>query len=64
MLRQPLFLAYGVVLLGLVGLAEYRGWSLTFLPVTQLKDVPKTVRDNPGAYRSHYRYLPRYIGGK
>jgi hypothetical protein len=62
MMRQPLFLAYGTVLLGLLGMAEYRGWSL--LRVNQLKDVPKTVRDNPGAYRSHYRYLPRYIGGK
>ena len=61
-MRHPIFLAYGAMVLGLVGTAEYRGWSL--LRVNQLKDVPKTVRDNPGAYRSHYAYLPRYIGGK
>jgi len=29
-----------------------------------VKDVPKTVRDNPGAYRSHYAYYSRYTGGK
>jgi hypothetical protein len=61
-MRHPFFLPYGILILGLVSVAEYRGWSL--LRVNQLKDVPKTVRDNPGAYRSHYAYFPRYIGGK
>ncbi len=61
-MRHPLYLLYGVALLGLVGLAEYRGWSFT--SVNEVKNVPKTVRDNPGAYRSHYRYFPRYFGGK
>jgi hypothetical protein len=51
-----------VLLLGLVGTAEYRGWSLA--SVNEVKNVPRTVRDNPGAYRSHYAFLPRYIGGK
>ena len=27
-MRHPLFLLYGVLLLGLTGFAEYRGWSL------------------------------------
>ncbi len=61
-MRHPLYLLYGVALLGLVGRAEYRGWSFT--SVNEVKNVPKTVRDNPGAYRSHYRYFPRYFGGK
>jgi len=61
-MRHPFFLTYGTLLVGLVGLAEYRGWSL--LKVNEVKNVPKTVRDNPGAYRSHYAYFPRYIGGK
>ena len=61
-MSHPFYLAYGVLLLGLVGVAEYRGWSLN--SVNQVNNVPRTVRDNPGAYRSHYAFLPRYIGGK
>jgi len=61
-MSHPFYLAYGVLLLGLVGVAEYRGWSPA--SVIELKNVPRTVRDNPGAYRSHYAFLPRYIGGK
>jgi hypothetical protein len=61
-MSHPFYLAYGVLLLGLVGVAEYRGWSLN--SVNEVKNVPRTVRDNPGAYRSHYAFLPRYIGGK
>jgi hypothetical protein len=61
-LRNPLFTIYGMVLLLVTGMAEYRGWSLS--SVNQLKNVPKTVRDNPGAYRSHYGGYSRYIGGK
>jgi hypothetical protein len=59
-MSHPFYLAYGVLLL--VGVAEYRGWSPA--SVNQVKNVPRTVRDNPGAYRSHYAFLPRYIGGK
>ena len=61
-MSHPFYLAYGVLLLGLVGVAEYRGVSLN--SVNEVKNVPRTVRDNPGAYRSHYAFLPRYIGGK
>jgi hypothetical protein len=61
-MRHPFYLGYGLILLGLVSFAEYRGWS--FLSVNQVKDVPKSVRDNPGAYRSHYGFYPRYLGGK
>jgi hypothetical protein len=61
-MRNPLYMAYGVVLLGLLGAAEYTGWS--FQKVNEVKNVPKTVRDNPGAYRSHYGGYYRYFGGK
>ena len=43
--------------------AEYRGWSFC-TRVNEVKNVPKTVRDNPGAYRSHYGGYSRYVGGK
>jgi len=61
-LNNPLFLLYGVFLLGLTGVAEYRGWS--FSRISQQKVLPKSIRDNPGAYRSMYGGASRYIGGK
>lgn len=60
-MKHPIYLAYGAMLLGLVGWAEFRGWSLT--PVSEVKQVPRSVRDNPGAYRSHYGGY-RFFGGK
>jgi len=61
-MRHPIYLAYGALLLALTGGAEYRGWSL--LQVNEVKNVPKSVRDNPGAYRAHYAGYSRYFGGK
>jgi len=61
-MRNPFYLTYGILLLALVGLAEYRGWSLS--KINEVKNVPKSVRDNPGAYRAIYGGYPRYIGGK
>ena len=42
--------------------ALWRGWWIT--PVEKVVGVPKTVRDNPGSYRSHYSSYRRYYGGK
>jgi hypothetical protein len=61
MLSYPGYLIYSMLLLTGVGVAEYRGWSLSSV---NHQNVPKTVRDNPGAYRSHYGFYPRYVGGK
>jgi hypothetical protein len=57
-----LYLAYGVVVLGLLGWAEYRGWSM--LPTREERVGPRSVRDNPGAYRPIYVGTGRYTGGK
>lgn len=62
MLAFPKYALYSMMLLGGVGYAEYRGWS--WMRVNEVKNVPKSVRDNPGAYRSHYAHVPRYFGGK
>lgn len=62
MLRHPLFLFYGLGLLAISSFAGYRGWSL-FSP-TEVKGVPKSIRDNPGIYRSIYSNYSRYSGGK
>ncbi|HKW98078.1 MAG TPA: hypothetical protein VJN43_10110 [Bryobacteraceae bacterium] len=61
-MRFPIYAMYGMFLLALTGYAEYSGWSL--LRVNEVKNIPKTVRDNPGAYRSHYAGYSRYFGGK
>jgi hypothetical protein len=61
-LNAPLFVIYGVLLLGVTGVAEYQGWSWS--RINQQKVLPKSIRDNPGAYRSSYGGYSRYIGGK
>jgi hypothetical protein len=57
-----LYMAWGALVLSLFSAAQYRGWS--FLPVNQVKNVPKSIRDNPGAYRSIYQGSYHYFGGK
>ncbi len=56
------YVLYGVLVLGSVALAEYRGWSLD--KMSELKNIPKSVRDNPGSYRSIYSGYHHYTGGK
>ena len=59
---RTFFLLYGLAVLGGVSLAEYQGWSLN--RVDEVLNVPKSVRDNPGSYRSVYGYYHHYTGGK
>ena len=59
---KQLYMVYGLMVLGLFAASEYRGWSMT--SVNQVKNVPKSIRDNPGAYRSHYAFYHHYTGGK
>jgi hypothetical protein len=61
-LKAPLFVIYGAVLLGLTGVAEFKGWSWN--RINQQRVLPRSIRDNPGAYRSSYGGYSRYIGGK
>lgn len=56
------YLLYSAAVLGLLGMADYRGWSLT--RATRVDNVPRSIRDNPGAYRPVYGGIPRYPGGK
>ncbi len=48
-----LFLIYGILVLGLFGYADFRGLSLT--SYDEVKNVPRSIRNNPGAYRSMYQ---------
>jgi hypothetical protein len=57
-----LYLLYGLLVLGSMGVAQYRGLRLS--SVTETRAVPKSVRDNPGSYRPAYGGIRRYTGGK
>lgn len=53
---------FGLLVLGATGLADARGWLAT--RPTALQNVPRSIRDNPGAYRALYAGTPRTFGGK
>ena len=57
-----LYLLYGFMVLGGIATAQYRGMSLD--RINQIKNVPRSIRDNPGAYRSVYSSYHHYTGGK
>ena len=61
-MRHPLYLIYGLVVLGFMGAAQFLGWSIG--PLSQARSAPRSIRDNPGAYRSSYGGYSRYTGGK
>lgn len=64
MRAHPFYLLFGILLVATLGAAEWRGWSLT--RPREVKNVPRTVRDNPGSYRPAYIYTGsgRYMRGK
>ena len=57
-----IFTAWGSIVLVWLGVAQYRGWS--FSSSQQGKTNPKSVRANPGAYRSPYFIPGRTMRGK
>ena len=61
-MRHPIFTISGLALIGAASLAEFYGWA--FSNATHIRGVPKSVRDNPGVYRSIYSGYSRYSGGK
>ena len=62
MMKHPLFWLYGLTLLGGASWLEYQGYSWS--RVNEVRGVPKSIRDNPGIYRSIYTGYGRYSGGK
>jgi hypothetical protein len=63
-MRHPFYMLYGFLLLAWMGMAAYHGSPFLGARVNEVKNVPRTVRDNPGAYRSIYAGYPHYTGGK
>ena len=62
MFRAALFSILGLMVVGSATTADVRGW-LGARP-SLVRNVPRSIRDNPGAYRSLYAGMPRYFGGK
>jgi hypothetical protein len=62
MIIRPLYLLFGLLVLGAAGTADVQGWLAS--RTTPVRNVPQSIRDNPGAYRSLYAGSPRYTGGK
>ena len=50
------FAVFGMLVLGLLAYASYTGASFT--SYQEIRDVPKSIRDNPGVYRSVYARYP------
>ena len=61
-MRHPFYLLFGALVLGAFWVAEMRGYTL--LRPTRVSGVPRSVRENPGAYRSVYVGSSRYPRGK
>ena len=59
---RVLYILYGSAVLVGLSVAQYQGWSLA--RVNEVKNVPRSVRDNPGSYRSVYSSYHHYTGGK
>ena len=62
MRRHPFYLGFGLLVLAAIGIAEASGWAAT--RATEVRNVPRSVRDNPGAYRSPYVGGGRILRGK
>ncbi len=61
-MRHPLYMIYGICVIAIMSFAQFRG--IGFSSLNQSKNLPRSVRDNPGAFRPMYNGSPRYSGGK
>ena len=59
---RVLYGAFGLLVVGSAVAAEWRGWAPGRAARQQV--VPRSVRENPGAYRAVYRGPYRYLRGK
>lgn len=57
-----IYTVWVVAVVGLLGVAQYRGWTLS--SASESRNNPRSVRDNPGAYRSSYYVPGRTLRGK
>ena len=61
MIRAAFFLL-GLLVVSSALVADTRGWFATRAAL--VGNVPRSIRDNPAAYRAIYSGSPRLFGGK
>ncbi|GLC24830.1 hypothetical protein [Roseisolibacter agri] len=61
-MRTPLYAIFGLLVLAGAAWADLRGW--TPIRAGEARVGPRSVRENPGAYRTVYRSSTRYRLGK
>jgi hypothetical protein len=61
-MRFTLLMLLGMLVVGTANRADVRGWFGRRGDI--VTNVPRSIRDNPGAYRTLYAASPRYFGGK
>ena len=62
MRAAPFYFAFGLLVLAGAVYGDMRGW--TPIRPSGARVAPRSVRENPGAYRSVYRSSARYRLGK
>ncbi|WP_082280821.1 hypothetical protein [Leptospira kirschneri] len=62
LVKRLLYPAYVLWISGYLAYNNFYGGGSN--EVDEVENVPKTVRENPGVYRSHYTNFMRYSGGK
>jgi hypothetical protein len=56
------YAVFGALVLLATAWAHFAGWTPG--DVDEVKAVPKSIRDNPGSYRSSYGWARPHAGGK
>jgi hypothetical protein len=51
-----IFAVFGGLVLAAFAWSSYAGWNFTTYET--IRDVPRSVRNNPGSYRSVYQRVP------
>jgi len=64
MRRHPVYVVLGALLILGAAFADLRGWTLAGAVAARGGGGPRSVRENPGAYRSVYRSSVRFRHGK
>jgi len=57
-----IYAVVGALILGVFVWIQFTGWG--FGDVDEVKGVPKSIRENPGSYRSSYGWARTHTGGK
>ena len=56
------YLGYCALLAATLTVTQFNGWCLA--DYDKVVDIPTTVRNNPGSYRSHYTHHYSHYSGK